>query len=131
MFWPEFDLAANGAHHLYGAMYGVDATSGDRATIEENIRDMAFRANKIAGFVRGDVNDDQVVDAIDVAYLDAIVNGAPLLAFPFDATYDAFSGGAGDVNVDGVVDGADVAALFNYLMGGPAPMGEWRFDFMP
>ncbi len=129
--WPEFDLDPLGEQHLYCAIFGVDATSGDQAVIEDNIRDMAFRANKIAGFNRGDVNDDNVVDAIDVAYLDAYVNGSPLLIFPYDETIDAFNAGNGDVNLDGAVDAADVTYLFDYLMGGPAPLGEWRFPYMP
>ncbi len=129
--WPEFTLPAYGEHHLYAAVFGVDATSNNRATIIEEMEGMAYRVNKIAGFNRGDVNDDNVVDAIDVAYLDAYVNGAPLLVFPYDETIDAFNAGNGDVNTDGVVDAADVTYLFNYLMGGPAPLGEWRFPYMP
>ncbi len=129
--WPEFTIPQNGEYHLYCAIFGVDASSGNRAQIEENIRDMAFRANTIAGFCRGDVNDDHVVDAIDLAYLDAFLKGAPLPIFPYDADQDAFNGGNADVNADGLVSYDDVVFLFNYLMGGPAPYGQWRFDFMP
>ncbi len=121
--FPEFNLAAGGDQHLYCAIFGVDASTNDRADVLNNIADMAFRANKWAGFNRGDVNDDDMVNAIDVAYLHAVVQGSLPLIFPWQ--------GNGDVDLNGFVDPADVTYLLNYLMGGPAPLGEWRFDFMP
>jgi hypothetical protein len=128
--WPEFTLAPNGEQHLYCATFGVDASSNDRTTVENNIRSMAFRANKWAGFNRGDVNDDNVIDAIDVAYLYGVVNGSGWPVFPYNDS-ESTNGGNGDVNFSGATDGADVTYLMNYLMGGPAPMGGWRFSFMP
>jgi len=121
--WAQFDLPASGEHHLYCAVIGVDAFHNDRNIVEDEVRRIASWANKLAGFARGDVNDDGEVNAIDVALIDALVNGAPVVLFPWD--------GNGDVNLSGAVDAADVSYLFNYLMGGPAPLGEWRFDFMP
>jgi hypothetical protein len=120
--WPSFDLVTE--HHMYMAIIGVDASSNDHATIADEIRSIAFRANKFAGFNTGDVNDDNCVDAIDKAYLEAVLNGAPCPIFPYD--------GNGDVDNDGDVDQADADYLFAYLMGtGPAPQGSWRFTFMP
>jgi hypothetical protein len=122
--WPSFDLPGAGAeHHLYAAVVGVDASSNDRSTIQDNLRRMAYRINKWAGFVRGDVNDDNMINALDVAYLDAVVQGLLPVIFPWP--------GNGDVDMNGYVDPLDVAYLMDYLMGGPAPRGEWRFEFMP
>jgi hypothetical protein len=102
----------------------VDASSNDRAAIEEEIRNLAYRANKMAGFARGDINDDGVVDALDLSRLTAIVLGySNVQIFPHPDN--------ADVDLNGFIDPSDVTYLFNYLMGGPAPRGEWRFDFMP
>jgi len=121
--FPMFDLGDAERHHLYCAVIGVDVTSNDQATIRDEIGLTSFHANKWAGFNRGDVNDDDCVDACDLAYLDAVINGAGLPIFPHDDN--------GDVNVDTSTDGADLSYLFDYLMGtGPAPQGAWRFPFM-
>ncbi len=122
-----FDIpgAGDGAYDIYMAMIGIDATSNDPATITAGLESITYRVNKWAGFARGDVNDDGVVDAIDVAYLDAYVASgltSPLI-FPYDDN--------GDVNLDATTDAGDVAYLLDYLMGGAAPLGEWRFPFMP
>jgi len=121
--WPEFGLGPLGEKHLYMAIFGVDATSNDRAIITDNLRKMAFRINTWAGFARGDVNDDGKVDAIDVAWLAAWLNGSNIPIFPWD--------GNGDVNASGITEAGDLYYLFNYLMGGPAPRGAWRFNLMP
>jgi len=130
--WPMFDLPNDGdEHHLYGAVIGVDATSNDQATIRGEIEKTSFKANKWAGFNRGDVNDDGCVDACDLAYLDAYLGGAGIPIFPYDDT-ESISGGNGDVNVNGITEAGDLMYLFDYLMGfGPPPGGAWRFPFMP
>ncbi|HEQ99013.1 MAG TPA: hypothetical protein ENO22_06710 [candidate division Zixibacteria bacterium] len=75
-------------------------------------------ANKFAGFGRGDVNDDNVINILDLCVLNCYVAGCGCYPHPF--LY------LGDVNADGAVDQLDVDYLFNYLfMGGPLPMGDW------
>jgi hypothetical protein len=130
--FPEFDLVQNGDQHLYAAVFGVDASTNDRADVLANIASIAFRANKWAGFNRGDVNDDNKVDAIDLGYLAAsFADPVTWLIFPYDDS-ESVSGGNGDVDGSGVTDPGDVPYLLNYLMGtGPAPVGAWRFGFMP
>jgi len=125
--WPQFDLDPEGEAHMYAALIGVDATTNDKGVIKDGIRSMAYRANKISGFARGDVNDDGCIDASDLAYLYAWLNGAVIPIFPHDDN--------GDVNCvsvpDGLTDAADLAYLLDYLMQGPAPEGKWRFTIMP
>ena len=54
------------------------------------------------------------------------------MIFPYDGTeLLTANGGNGDVDNDGDMDADDVTYLFNYCMGGVAPLGAWRFDFMP
>ena len=65
-------------------------------------------------FLRGDVNEDGVVDIADVMFLInyLFIGGSP--PQPMEA---------GDCNCDGVVDVADVMYLINYLFMGGAPPG--------
>ncbi len=129
--FPEFDLAMGGEQHLYAAVFGVDASTNDHAVVEANIASMAYRANKWAGFNRGDVNDDNKVDAIDLGYLAAaLADPGTWPIFPYNDS-ESISGGNGDVDGSGVTDPGDVPYLLNYLMGGPAPIGAWRFGYMP
>ena len=67
---------------------------------------------------------------MDVAYLDAVINGAGYPIFPYDDS-ESVSGGSGDCDGNAVTDPADVTYLMNYLMGGAPPIGAWRFGFMP
>ena len=129
--WPQFNLGEEGEAHLYAALIGVDATPNERAAINDEIRGMAYRANKISGFARGDVNDDGCIDASDLAYLYAWLNGAQIPIFPYE-DFESTCGGNGDVNLSGITDVADVFYLLDYLMRtGPAPRGAWRFGIMP
>jgi len=129
--WPQFHLGPEGEAHLYAALIGVDATTNDKNDIRNGIRDIAYRANKIAGFARGDVNDDGCIDASDLAYLYAWLAGAVIPIFPYE-DFESTCGGNGDVNLSGITDMADLAYLFDYLMGtGPPPLGAWRFSIMP
>ncbi|MBD3217003.1 MAG: PQQ-binding-like beta-propeller repeat protein, partial [candidate division Zixibacteria bacterium] len=82
------------------------------------IADVMNFANKFAGFGRGDVNDDNVVNILDLCVLNCYVAGCGCYPHPF--LY------LGDVNADGNIDQLDVDYLFNYLfMGGPMPTGDW------
>jgi hypothetical protein len=110
-------IPANGTVAYHQAIYAVDATSGDENTIEALGLALAQRASKWAGFARGDVNDDNTVNLLDVCWL---LSGNQI----YPDTY------CGDVDLSGGVDAADEAYLLNYVTGlGPAPLGEWRFTF--
>ncbi|GAB4325866.1 MAG: hypothetical protein Kow0074_19960 [Candidatus Zixiibacteriota bacterium] len=110
-------LPANGTVYFHQAVYAVDASSGDENTMEALGLALAQRAAKWAGFARGDVNDDNTVNLLDVCWL---LSGHQI----YPDTYN------GDVDLSGVVDAADEAYLLNYVTGlGPAPLGEWRFTF--
>jgi hypothetical protein len=112
------NLPANGTASVYQALFGVDATSNSPVTIEANAKAVARRSAKWAGFARGDVNDDGVINLLDACYL-----AGPGQVYP-----DNYNG---DVNLaGGVGDAADVTYLLNYVSGlGPAPLGAWRFPF--
>ncbi|HWO57408.1 MAG TPA: PQQ-binding-like beta-propeller repeat protein [bacterium] len=111
-----FSLGPNGSAAIHQAVFGVDASSNDPLVIEANAADVAKRAARWAGFARGDVNDDGVVDLADVCWL----QGGN---FIYPAAY------SGDVNNDGLNDGADIAKLLSYVSGNAAdrPVGAWRF----
>lgn len=116
---PPITLHPYQSAAIHQAMFFVDATSNDPAIIEANAVALAHRAARWAGFARGDVNDDGLVDLADVCWLHA---GLPI--YP-----DEYSG---DVNTDGSVDTADIAYLMEYVSGnGPGPLGEWRFQVPP
>jgi len=90
----------------------------DAASPAADVTNLMNFANKFAGFGRGDVNDDNVVNILDLCVLNCYVSGCGCYPYPF--LY------LGDVNADGTIDQADVDYLFNYLfMGGPLPMGDW------
>jgi len=65
--------------------------------------------------VRGDANNDQIINLLDIVYLiDYLYKGGPAPVFY-----------CGDVNVDGVINLLDIAYLIAYLyQGGPPPPGN-------
>jgi hypothetical protein len=110
-------LPASDTVYYHQCLYAVDATSADENTMEANALALAQRAAKWAGFARGDVNDDNTVNLLDVCWL---LSGNQL----YPDTYN------GDVDLSGAVDAADESYLLDYVTGlGPAPLGDWRFTF--
>jgi hypothetical protein len=90
----------------------------DAAAPADDVAGVMDFANKFAGFGRGDVNNDRVVNLLDLCVLNCYVNDCGCTPYPF--LY------LGDVNADGNINTADVDYLFNYLfMGGPLPTGDW------
>ncbi|MBN4076080.1 PQQ-binding-like beta-propeller repeat protein [Gemmatimonas aurantiaca] len=76
--------------------------------------------NKWAGWGRGDVNNDQVIDMADVIYLAGSVAGGN---GPYPFRHLGNVDGAGDPDV---ADAADVAYLVDYYFGcGACPVGDW------
>lgn len=83
------------------------------------IAPLAHRINKWAGFGRGDLNDDNVINLIDVMYLSNILAGGQG-AIPFEHL--------ADVNADGAINTADMDFMIDYYFYcGPCPMGDWMF----
>ena len=65
---------------------------------------------------------DGCVNLIDVCWLTSVLTGRLSHIYP-----DFYNG---DVDLSGNVDVSDPPYLLNYVTGiGPAPMGEWRFEF--
>ncbi len=114
----EHDFAGNETFTFAIAQFGkhglADPTDPAEYAATANL------VNKWAGFGRGDVNNDGVVDLRDLVYLKNYVYGFGPGPIPFMHL--------GDVNVDGAVDQADIIYLFDwYFNGGDCPMGDWCF----
>jgi hypothetical protein len=110
-FGPNDTMSIGIAH--FGLHNLTDASSS------AEIAPLAKLVNKWAGFGRGDVNNDGLVNLADIVYLCATANGGPG-AVPFRHL--------GDVNGDGNINGADVDYLINwYFWCGPCPVGHWIF----
>jgi hypothetical protein len=84
-----------------------------------NYFEIANISNKWAGFGRGDVNNDNKIDLVDIAYLIDLkfYGGNPAYPFKYLA----------DVNCDGVNgDLLDIDYLLAYYFNnGPTPLGQW------
>jgi hypothetical protein len=107
-----------GEVHSFGfAVFGMpDAPSG----YDYEANELSKFINKYAGFNRGDVNNDGVIDLRDLVYLSEYVAGVGPGPVPFMHL--------GDVDNDGDVDIDDVnylAAYFFYY--GPPPCGAFMF----
>ncbi|HWO57407.1 MAG TPA: PQQ-binding-like beta-propeller repeat protein [bacterium] len=112
----SISLAPSGSAEHAMALFGIDASSNNAATIEAGALGLAKRAARWAGYARGDVNDDGLVDLADVCWL----QGGNYI---YPAAY------SGDVDADGDNDAADIAKLLSFVSGnaGDQPVGAWRF----
>lgn len=88
---------------------------------EPQYAQLANLFNKFAGFGRGDVNNDNVVNLADIIYLADDINFAGKPGpIPFQHL--------GDVNADATTNIADVQYLIDYYFNyGPCPVGKWTF----
>jgi len=115
----SLNLAGNGSGEIVQAQFAFNiAGNSNDAFVEASGQGIAKRAARWAGFARGDVNDDGVVDLADVCW---IQGGNPL--YP-----DAY---CGDVDASGNNDATDIARLLSYVSGNAAsrPAGAWRFPW--
>ncbi len=114
------DFGPNETYTFGVAHFGLTSVTGTPATPAE-VAELAQFVNKWAGFGRGDVNNDGVINLADITYLasyviDDATNPGPI---PFKHL--------GDVNADGTIDAADVAYLIQfYFECGACPLGDWE-----
>lgn len=110
------DLAPNGSFSYGFAVYGFLGTANPNADTEA----LSKFVNKYAGFTRGDVNNDDLIDLRDLVRLSRYVAGLGPGPEPFKHL--------GDVNNDGVVDALDCTYLAAYYFtGGPPPKNAFVF----
>jgi hypothetical protein len=114
----EHDFAPGETYRVAVANFQFQNTSVSDLTNRTGRQiDLAHTLNKWMGFGRGDVNNDNVIDMMDIIYTSNYVGGGngPI---PFEYL--------GDVNVDGVTNGLDVSAIADYYFGnGGCFGGEW------
>ena len=103
------DMAPNGQFSYGFAIFGLNGS----ANFDADASAVSKFANKYAGFARGDVNNDDVIDLRDLVRLSRYVAALGPGPEPFLHL--------GDVNNDGVVDGADCSYLAAYYFTGGAP----------
>ncbi|MGB5138840.1 MAG: PQQ-binding-like beta-propeller repeat protein, partial [Candidatus Zixiibacteriota bacterium] len=107
----KVDLAPNGSHSYGFAIYGLEGSANQNGDTEA----LSKFVNKYAGFARGDVNNDDVIDLRDLVRLSRFVAALPGSLGPAPFKH------LGDVNNDGAVDSADCSYLAAYYFTGGAP----------
>jgi hypothetical protein len=96
----------------------------DLTSPEQAIAPYAHLMNKMAGFGRGDVDNDNVISFADIVYLVEYVNNSGPGPAPFEHL--------GDVDASGEVVQADVLYLYDFYFNyGPCPMGEFILSMDP
>jgi len=93
------------------------------AHTSDGFQGLCHFVNKWAGFGRGDVNNDNVINILDILYLAQRVNFGGPGPVPFEHL--------GDVDADGDVDGMDVTYLLTWYTSpwtAPGPRGDWVLE---
>ncbi|MCK4573885.1 MAG: hypothetical protein KAU36_05915, partial [candidate division Zixibacteria bacterium] len=93
------------------------------AHTSDGFQGLCHFVNKWAGFGRGDVNNDNVINILDILYLAQRVNFGGPGPVPFEHL--------GDVDADGDVDGMDVTYLLTWYTSpwtAPGPRGAWVLE---
>jgi hypothetical protein len=104
------------------AVFGLHGMADPQSSTE--LKPLAHLVNKFAGWGRGDVNNDNVINLADICYLAKTVNGGPG-AVPFKHLSDVNASGTPDP------DAADLQYLIDfYFNHGPHPVGAWLCEPM-
>ncbi len=112
------NLAPNGSKTYGFAIFGFSAS----ANLNGDTEALSKFVNKYAGFARGDVNNDDVIDLRDLVRLSRYVAGLPGSLGPAPFKH------LGDVDNDGDVDSADCSYLAAYYFtGGAPPKSAFKF----
>jgi hypothetical protein len=106
------------------AVGGFDGIT-DLTSADEAIAPFAHLMNKMAGFGRGDVDNDNVISFADIVYLAEYVNNGGPGPAPFKHLGDVDASGGDAVQ-------ADVVYLFDYYFNyGPCPLGDFLISLDP
>ncbi len=116
--FDEYDFPAGGTHDVGIVYFGFNAEVPNTNS-SGRIAKLATIVNQFAGFGRGDVNNDGVINLADIVYLANNVNYGGPGAIPFVHMGDVDASG-------GAPNQADVTYLVNYYFScGPCPVGAW------
>ena len=109
-----FKKSFAGDEHVEGTLVLFYFPAGATGT---DVGAMMDFANMWAGYGRGNVNGDDVLDLRDLCFMISYTTGNGPAPCPF--VYLA------DVNCDGVIDGADATHMYNFMFaGGDPPMSK-------
>ena len=113
----EHDFEADGTYKFGSAIFAFGDLANSMAPVPE-IQELATLVNQLAGFGRGDVNNDGALNLADIIYLAGHINNSGPGAIPFAHI--------GDVDASGAVDAGDITYLLDYYFNcGPCPLGDW------
>jgi len=112
-------MQGSGVTSIGVAVFGLPDL--DDADLPESYAGLAHTANKWCGFDRGDVNNDNTINLVDIVCLIEFVYYSGNGPYPFLHL--------GDVNTDDAIDGLDVNYLIDYYFNfGPCIEGEWTLS---
>jgi hypothetical protein len=103
----EIDMPSEPQRATIGvALFGLPEV--EDASNPQTYAELAKTANKWCGFGRGDVNNDDKIDLVDIAYLIDYVYYGGNGPFPFKHLGDV------DPNYDGMINDVDIATLIDF-----------------
>ncbi len=115
----DMPVQGSGVTTVGVALFGLPELAD--ADMPESYAGLAHTANKWCGFDRGDVNNDNAINLVDIAALIDFVYYGGNGPYPFLHL--------GDVNADDAVDGLDVSYMIDYYFNfGPCIEGKWTLS---